>query len=470
MTKASTPPLPQDEDLQKKLDQEVAQAGTPGFEVEEEPDPADEDINSLPTPEFIGETAPAPTTPKTTPAEQGAPTPDIPKAEVRTFHQDVSHLTDTDSANATAGMLRESRTKEAEKKALHAIRTKTRFLIGMAVLFCIATVAVLWFAFRPNTTPRDLVARLEHTSIVRSDSQRSINVTGATSFKATTLVEDAFAEGVEDDTIRSFYFGVEDNTGGRILATAELFQALNIRAPQELLEVAHEAHMVGIYKQGDRAHPFLLLPVTSYPRAFKAMRAWEPTMLVDIAKLFALPETYVTPEARAATFSDQVAVNKTLRVLAIPIIGEETRTVEVQEGIPDDVLIEQARLAEEARLEQEARDKEALENLKNQEATSEESDETTTEETSEPEPSTDVPPDTATESGNYETVSEEEVSEEAEEPEPAPQYATQTVRTQIGEEVVLVYSFINENALLITTDPVVIPEITRRYANRVLFQ
>jgi hypothetical protein len=54
-------------------------------------------------------------------------------------------------------------------------------------------------------------------------------------------------------------------------------------------------------------------------------------------------------------------------------------------------------------------------------------------------------------------------------PEPI-QYATVTERVVIGEQQILAYSFINENTLVITTDPLVLPEIIARYSSRILFQ
>ncbi|OHB18846.1 MAG: hypothetical protein A2854_03235 [Parcubacteria group bacterium RIFCSPHIGHO2_01_FULL_56_18] len=103
----------------------------------------------------------------------------------------------------------------------------------------------------------------------------------------------------------------------RQITFSEFLTALGTRAPAELARAVGDDFFFGIHTVDENA-PVIIVPVTSYERAFAAMLEWEPYMNLDLEPLF----TLMPPQARADNgtlterkFEDTVMRNYDVRAL-----------------------------------------------------------------------------------------------------------------------------------------------------------
>lgn len=101
------------------------------------------------------------------------------------------------------------------------------------------------------------------------------------------------------------------------LTFGEFITALGTRAPDELARALNDDFFFGIHTVDENA-PLIIVPVTSYERAFAAMLEWEPFMNEDLEPLF----TPLTPQAvgpdgipTLRAFEDTVMRNYDVRAL-----------------------------------------------------------------------------------------------------------------------------------------------------------
>lgn len=105
--------------------------------------------------------------------------------------------------------------------------------------------------------------------------------------------------------------------GGQRAATlSEFMSAIGAKPPADLVRALGAQFFFGIHTV-DKNAPVLVIPVTSYDRAFAGMLAWEGTVNSDLAPIYALVPPYTNdggiPTNR--TFSDDVMNNYDTRVL-----------------------------------------------------------------------------------------------------------------------------------------------------------
>ena len=117
---------------------------------------------------------------------------------------------------------------------------------------------------------------------------------------------------------------------------SEFFAAIGANPPADLVRALGDQFFLGLHTV-DKNAPVLVIPVTSYERAFAGMLAWETTMNSDLSPLFTPVPQYANvngiPTAR--TFSDLVMRNYDVRALK-----DDSGTVELYYSFPTrDILV-----------------------------------------------------------------------------------------------------------------------------------
>lgn len=366
---------------------------------------------------------------------------------IRTLHRDVSDLKSTGDANITSQMLRDARKDEFEHKeeASTQSQIKTFIIIG-CILIVLAIGVFIFFTHYTKPTLDALPTAENIPSLIRADSHVPIDVTGAYHFKIKTMITDEIAKQETFEELAHFYFGRATRNGGEFLSTQEFFKVLHITLPTKLSEVLSEHFMLGTYTLQE-PEPFLILTVTSFAIARDAMLVWEENMLRDFKDIFAFTKEQTEPEAFGAPFRNELLHNQNVRSLYVPLISTVTNEFMLPPPEETTVETEENEVAEPEVAEEETVPEEDA-------ASTEEGEETPTElptgETEETTPETEP------------TVEEAPVEESM-------PTILQGERIEDGEERVLLYTFINEYTLLITTHPDVIPEIVKRYTNRQVY-
>ena len=127
------------------------------------------------------------------------------------------------------------------------------------------------------------------------------------------------------------------NATTRPATFAEFMSALGAKPPAELLRALGSDFFFGIHTV-DKNAPIIIVPVTSYDRAFAGMLAWEPTLNTDLAPVFTPVPTQKLDEASGLsvlrTFSDVVMRNYDVRALK-----DDTGTIELYYSFPSQKIL-----------------------------------------------------------------------------------------------------------------------------------
>lgn len=391
-------------------------------------------------------------------------------SHVRTFHKDVSTLRDTGNTAVTARMLREARREEKEQKEDVQTDSQIKIFSILGVAFIIVAIGLFVYLTQFNKPTSVALAPTNIIpSLIPADVQIPIDVTGAYHFKIKSTLKEHIEQQTQPKQITHFYFGEASRNGGRLLTTLDFFKSLNVTVPISLAAVLTDEFMLGTYTTQEPA-PFLILPVTSFPKAHEAMAAWEGSMLRDLKDVFALSDENVQPEAFDEVFRDSIIENQHVRLLYTPLIEtlEETFIVlpPIEETV-EEINEESPNLDNEGLLDQGMGEHEAeeveIETTEEEIENIDESGDELVEDVAanqEMEESNEV--DTTTETDGTDPVDDNQTTTE-------PETLTQVQRTVAGEDLALVYTFINEYTILITTNPAIIPEIVKQYTNRQIF-
>jgi hypothetical protein len=102
----------------------------------------------------------------------------------------------------------------------------------------------------------------------------------------------------------------------RLATTQEFLKALGLHVSDDFYRAISDQFFFGVHTV-DKNVPVLVIPVTSYDRAFAAMLAWEPQMNSDLAPAFtAVPASMAGPSGPVPrVFQDTVMRNYDVRAL-----------------------------------------------------------------------------------------------------------------------------------------------------------
>lgn len=118
--------------------------------------------------------------------------------------------------------------------------------------------------------------------------------------------------------------------------TREFFASIDAHVPEELLRALGDEFFFGFHTVDENA-PLIIIPVTSYERAFAGALAWEKTINTDLAPIFTAVPAFVRQADGLLverTFSDAVMRNYDVRVLK-----DDTGTIQMYYSFPTRGLI-----------------------------------------------------------------------------------------------------------------------------------
>ncbi len=120
-------------------------------------------------------------------------------------------------------------------------------------------------------------------------------------------------------------------TQEQLMTIGEFLQAISARVTPDLVRAFTGDFFLGIHTI-DKNAPVLVIPVSSYERAFAGMLAWEPTMNADLSPFFtAVPSQVLDANGLpvARQFQDAIISNYDARVLR-----DDSGTIELMYSFP----------------------------------------------------------------------------------------------------------------------------------------
>jgi len=215
------------------------------------------------------------------------------------------------------------KTQQPEAPAATARPKKTFGVIFIAGVLLVLGIGALWgvyIAMRPATPAAQ--TPLTTSSILFAEQSESLSLAGIspddlkrTLGGARTALQSTLGSITE---IVPTEPALDGEAGATRRATfSEFIAAIGAHPPESLLRALGNSFFFGIHTVDTNA-PLLIVPVTSYDRAFAGMLAWEGTMNVDLAPIFT-PLPGMTTDQNglpvARTFQDTVMRNYDVRIL-----------------------------------------------------------------------------------------------------------------------------------------------------------
>ena len=102
------------------------------------------------------------------------------------------------------------------------------------------------------------------------------------------------------------------------MGIGEFLTAIEAQATPELIRSLRGDFFLGLHQTVEKRSPVLVIPVTSYERAFAGMLAWEPTVNANLSPIFTFIPPLTTDEKGLFVerqFEDSLINNYDVRVL-----------------------------------------------------------------------------------------------------------------------------------------------------------
>jgi hypothetical protein len=244
---------------------------------------------------------------------------------MHTLKQDLQGVVhDKNISVVRAASLEQSR-KRPEPIDEPAAPRKSRLMTGLLVAAVLLLLggAALFGVYFVGTQSAAPLPQQQADSLVFAEQSVPFSISGQTSAALKTQLAQARLSsnaslGSITRIIPTFSTAAADgSTATRTASFSEFLNAIGARAPDSLLRALSDTYFLGIHAVDENA-PVIVIPITSYDRAFAGMLEWERTMNANLSPLFtALPvlttDTNGLPTERV--FSDIVMRNYDVRAL-----------------------------------------------------------------------------------------------------------------------------------------------------------
>ncbi len=231
----------------------------------------------------------------------------------QTYYSDLSQAMNANKPGTMSELIRKSRFEEKEAKILSPrSRKNIAFIIGAIVLF-ISSIGILSLIFSVKEEV-EFISQARVTSLVRSNQDTGINVTGLEPTRIKQAIRDVIEMDIPEDTINQIYYVQKDQIGNvRRLGVKDIFDKTNNDTPIILYDNIENEFTHGVYST-DKNYPFIILKALSYDRALDGLLEWEPTMIDDLATYLDLPPEGTDRSLLKPGFEDDLIKNKNVRV------------------------------------------------------------------------------------------------------------------------------------------------------------
>lgn len=277
--------------------------------------------------------------------EQKAPSPDAPSApaqdvlrSLHTLKDDLQHVVqDSKISYVRAVALEEEKRHRIEDRTPVRIRSHSlltlfivSLLVGTGVLALVAVYIVMGQrSIQSDATQRSAILFAEQTVPfpVTSEAPADLRRTLASARDSGSLTLGAILQIVPVDTVTDPSGAVSTTP----ITFEEFLTALGTRAPAELSRALGDDFFFGMHTVDENA-PVIIVPVSSYERAFAAMLAWEKDMNADLEPLF----TPLSPQTTASdgTLVRRVFEDTVIRNYDVRALKDDAGTVQLYYSFP----------------------------------------------------------------------------------------------------------------------------------------
>ena len=260
-------------------------------------------VATPPTPNLIPKPNPVLVKPLATQTAPSSPTitvapkkQDLTQVNLRTYESDVANaLSKKGSTVADIAIAESKRKNEGEESISNKPKSqigKNIFIILLSIIFIVAGAGGGYYLYLQSPLAAvPVVVQKKISSVVKSDSQKVINIGQLKGEPLTKLINDNFNKQIaKTDFISEFILTQTEASTTYRVSGAEFLSYSDFKVTDTLKRSLTDRWMIGAYaldSQGTQVNiPFVILTTDFFQNAFAGMHVWEGEMPEDLADLF----------------------------------------------------------------------------------------------------------------------------------------------------------------------------------------
>ena len=243
---------------------------------------------------------------------------------IKSFYDDLGKTISTGDAESMALLLEDEREKEEEREA-----AKKR-IIANVVYFCLGVVLLAlgaYFLMQHKDTAIPIQS-VRDPSPLRAEITKALNLPAdkVSAIKALEEIRTGTSESKSNDLVLMSLV----DTAQRPIGFANFSDTLGLNIPIELRSNVN-SYVYGFW-QGVDKEPFLILSLNSFDASYTGMRAWEQTVLTNLYRIVVRSDLGFTREGlTTAKFTDTIQKNVSIRQAILKRYKPTTKTIIIED-------------------------------------------------------------------------------------------------------------------------------------------
>lgn len=236
----------------------------------------------------------------------------------RTFNQDLTGAVKNDNLSMIKVALKNEQYKSAHAEEPEEInKNNFKIIIGITFFLAVAGGLFIWVFLKtkpPVITNTPAVNSIKTVpSVIFSEEITKINISKKAERNFQTELVQELGKKRGKDSIEELSLVYKESEGVERPALGyEAREAIGLVPPEALTRSLEEKIFLGIWSDGIKSEPLLILRSDSPQSILTNMLAWETTLKDEARSIFG---TYYTESSYALSFKDKVVLNQDVRVL-----------------------------------------------------------------------------------------------------------------------------------------------------------
>ena len=253
---------------------------------------------------------------------------------LRTYADDVKHAISDDGVSVIKIAMAEAKKQEQEVKDEEEINPQSNknitIILASFVFIALGVAGVfgVWYFMSSNNNSNGstAVATEHYKTLIPYDEAFPLVIKDGERREVIDGQKQATAKVYQKETSLVYIPLSNTDTSSISFTTEKFLTLLQTRMSDPLVRAFGQNFMFGLYKQGDGTKPYILLNVDSLSTVYAGMLAWEPAMADDIGDIFFSKDELVEQNAVATSTILNVATSTPANLVRQDLKGQAATT------------------------------------------------------------------------------------------------------------------------------------------------
>lgn len=239
------------------------------------------------------------------------------KGEVRTYATDIGDMMKREKGSVIKIALAEQKRRDEFRRKMDPTATKNVVVVMLGILLIVGGIMAFVYALMNRGKPVPVVnyaTSLPSLFFTENQVQIDVSEQNRTEF-VNAINAEVGRTGLVPDTFTNLFVSWKTAAGQAPLPVHNFLQKLGIDVPDNLFRNLYPTFMLGTYNGATANDLFVIMKVKDFNESFLAMREWEPKMLSELVRLFAIDTSGYGKDIFNKDFETLTQFNKETRIL-----------------------------------------------------------------------------------------------------------------------------------------------------------